>query len=134
MPKVPPMALLQDLAVEAIAVTIVSYSIVMSMALTFGRKLQYEILPNQELFAMGMSNIVGSFFCCIPICCSLSRSLIQEQTGGKTQVASVVSSGLILVVLLWIGPFFEPLPRVSNNTLILIKGFSINSIIYYSAF
>lgn len=52
----------------------------------------------------------------MPNATSLSRSLIQEQTGGKTQIASVVSAMLILVILLWIAPFFQVLPRVSSAT------------------
>lgn len=96
-PQMPPLALLKLVAVDAIAVTIVSYSIVMSMALIFARKEQYEVRPNQELLAMGLSNIFGSFFSCIPLSCSLSRSLIQHQAGGRTQLASVVSAGLILI-------------------------------------
>lgn len=96
-PQMPPFALLKLVAVDAIAVTIVSYSIVMSMAFIFARKEQYEIRPNQELLALGLSNIFGSFFSCIPLSCSLSRSLIQHQAGGRTQLASVVSAGLILV-------------------------------------
>lgn len=96
-PQVPPFALLKLVAVDSIAVTIVSYSIVMSMAFIFARKEQYEVRPNQELLALGFSNIFGSFFSCIPLSCSLSRSLIQHQAGGKTQLASVVSAGLILI-------------------------------------
>lgn len=96
-PQVPPMALLRLVAVDSIAVTIVSYSIVMSMALIFAQKEQYEVRANQELMAMGFANIFGSFFSCIPLACSLSRSLIQHQAGGKTQIASVVSAGLILI-------------------------------------
>lgn len=96
-PEMPPLALLKLVAVDSIAVTIVSYSIVMSMALIFARKDQYGVRANQELLAMGLANIVGSFFSCIPIACSLSRSLIQYQAGGKTQLASVVSAGLILI-------------------------------------
>lgn len=96
-PKMPPLALLRLVAVDSIAVTIVSYSIVMSMALIFARKEQYEVRANQELLAMGLANLVGSFFSCIPLACSLSRSLIQHQAGGKTQLASVVSAGLILI-------------------------------------
>jgi solute carrier family 26, other len=96
-PKMPPLELLKLVAVDSIAVTIVSYSIVMSMALIFARKEQYEVRANQELLAMGLANIFGSFFSCIPLACSLSRSLIQHQAGGKTQLASVVSAGLILI-------------------------------------
>ena len=88
----------------------------------------------------GGSNFVGSFFNCGPIAASLSRSLIQEQvrrqnysylvaacvhscsikirsflmpqTGGRTQLASLFSCSLLLIVLLWIAPFFESLPKV----------------------
>lgn len=51
---------------------------------------------------------------------SLSRSVIQEQTGGKTQIASVVSASLILVLLLWIGPFFETLPKCVLSGVIIV--------------
>jgi hypothetical protein len=61
----------------------------------------------------GASNILGSFFSCLPFSASLSRSLIQQAVGGKTQLASLVSCILLLLVLLFIGPFFELLPNVS---------------------
>lgn len=35
--------------------------------------------------ALGLSNTVGGFFQCFSVCSSMSRSLIQETTGGKTQ-------------------------------------------------
>jgi hypothetical protein len=70
----------------------------------------------------GASNILGSFFSCLPFSASLSRSLIQQTVGGKTQLASVVSCLLLLLVLLLIGPFFEPLPNVSyiNRSIFII--------------
>lgn len=108
-PEIPPFALLRLVAVDSIAVTIVSYSIVMSMALIFAKKEQYEVRPNQELLAMGLANIFGSFFSCIPLACSLSRSLIQHQAGGKTQVASIVSASLILI-----GEFNELISTFTN--------------------
>lgn len=120
LPEVPPMELLQLVVIDSIAIAVVSYSIMMSMALIFAKKHSYEVKANQELLAIGFSNIVGSFFSCIPLACSLSRSLIQEQTGGVTQIASVVSAGLILVVLLWIGPFFEYLPKCVLGGIIIV--------------
>lgn len=95
-PQMPPVELLQIVAVDSIAVCIVSYSIIMSMSLIFAKKDNYEVRANQELLATGLANIFGSFFSCIPLSCSLSRSVIQHKTGGKTQVASIVSALLIL--------------------------------------
>jgi len=60
----------------------------------------------------GLGNLVGSFFSCMPISASLSRTLIQQTVGGHTQLASLISCGILVSVLLWIGPFFQPLPRV----------------------
>lgn len=40
----------------------------------------------QELLALGCANVFASFFACYPCSASLSRSLVQEKTGGKTQV------------------------------------------------
>lgn len=119
-PSIPPLSLLRLVALDSIAISVVSYSIVMSMALIFAKKHGYEVRANQELLAMGVSNMAGSLFSCIPIACSLSRSLIQEQTGGHTQIASVISAGLILIVLLWIGPFFETLPRCVLGAVIVV--------------
>lgn len=112
-PVIPSIPLLSIVAVDAIIISVIAYSVTISMGMILAQKRNYEVRPNQELLALGFSNIVGGFFSCVPNATSLSRSLIQEQTGGNTQLASVVSAMLILFILLYIGPFFEWLPRVS---------------------
>ncbi|XP_034941936.1 solute carrier family 26 member 6-like isoform X2 [Chelonus insularis] len=119
-PELPTFQLLSIVAVDCIAITMVSYTVTLSMALIFAQKLQYDIDSNQELFAMGMSNVFGSFFFCMPVSASLSRSLIQQTVGGKTQIASIVSCSILLIILLWIGPFFEPLPRCVLASIIIV--------------
>lgn len=42
----------------------------------------------QELLALGMCNVFGSFFSCYPSGPSLSRSAIYDEVGAKTQVGS----------------------------------------------
>ncbi|XP_031842511.1 prestin isoform X2 [Nomia melanderi] len=119
-PEVPTLELLHLVALDSIAITMVSYTITISMALIFAQKLNYKINSNQELLAMGLSNVFGSFFSCMPVSASLSRSLIQQTVGGRTQIASVVSCLILLTILLWIGPFFEPLPRCVLASIIVV--------------
>lgn len=113
--QMPVFELLGELFLDGFTVAMVSYTVSVSMALIFAQKLKYEVDFNQELLAMGSGNVVGSFFGCLPFSASLSRSVIQQTVGGRTQVASVVSCGILAIVLLWVGPFFEPLPRVRNK-------------------
>ncbi|KAJ8913640.1 hypothetical protein NQ315_007357 [Exocentrus adspersus] len=119
-PALPAFQLIPQIFLDALVITMVSYTITMSMALIFARKQMYEVDSNQELLALGLSNTVGSFFSCIPITASLSRSMIQEAVGGVTQIASVVSCSILVVILLWIGPVFETLPRCVLASIIVV--------------
>lgn len=59
-PQLPPIELLWLVAVDSIAIAIVSYTVTISMALIFAKKQNYEVRPNQELLAMVM--VFGSFW------------------------------------------------------------------------
>ncbi|KAF5287626.1 hypothetical protein FQA39_LY15829 [Lamprigera yunnana] len=119
-PDLPVFSLLPNIAVDAFIITMVSYTITMSMALIVAQKAHYEVDANQELLALSCSNCFGSFFSCMPITASLSRTMIQQAVGGVTQVASVVSCLILLFVLLWIGPLFENLPRCVLASIIVV--------------
>nr|XP_029731389.1 solute carrier family 26 member 10-like [Aedes albopictus] len=123
-PAVPDTNLMRSLLLESFPIAMVAYAVSVSMALIFAQKHNYEIDFNQELLAMGTSNVFGSFFSCLPFSASLSRSMIQFTTGGKTQIASVISCGILAIVLLWVGPFFEPLPRcvLAGVIVVSLKG------------
>lgn len=119
-PKLPPLSLFPLIAVDALVITMVTYTISMSMALIFASKEKYEVDANQELLAIGASNIFGSLFSCGALCASLSRSNIQYQAGAKTNITSLVSCSILVFVLLWIGPFFELLPRCVLASIIVV--------------
>ncbi|XP_029346842.1 solute carrier family 26 member 10 isoform X2 [Acyrthosiphon pisum] len=121
--KPPPVNLLMSVITESVIIAIVAYSITMSMALLFSEKLKYTIDTNQELLAQGVGNVFGSFFSCLPFAASLSRSATQQTVGGRTQMASIVSAGLLVAVVLWIGHLFQPLPRcvLASITIVALK-------------
>jgi len=85
----------------------------------FATKHGYTVDPNQELLAQGASNVLGSLFQCIPIAGSLSRSAVQEASGCKSMLTSLVSCSLLFLVLMWLGPLFSSLPVCVLATIIL---------------
>ncbi len=59
-----------------------------------------------------MANIVASFFLGFPSCVGLSRSVILDSIGSRTQVTQIIASILVFVIILAIGPLFSSLPNV----------------------
>ncbi|KAE9537321.1 hypothetical protein AGLY_006344 [Aphis glycines] len=118
--EVPPVQLFSAVFVDACVIAVVSYSLTMSLALLVSEKLKYSLDANQEMLAQGLCNVVSSFFSCLPCGASPSRSAAQKTIGGKTQMSSIVSAAIIVVVLLWIGVVFEPLPRCVLSSIIAV--------------
>lgn len=56
---------------------------------------------------------MGAFFSCMPVAASMSRSMVQYDAGGVSQIASLISSTLMLIVVMWIAPIFQYLPMVN---------------------
>ena len=119
-PILPPIGSAMKYITEAFIMAIVGFSISVSMAKIFTRKCGYEIDANQELLAYGLCNTIGAFFNCFGGAVAPPRILLQESVGGKTQVASLVSSLLVLLVLLVMGPLFQPLPNSVLGALIIV--------------
>nr|XP_011454958.2 sulfate transporter isoform X2 [Crassostrea gigas] len=119
-PTVPNFSLMPDVLSDAFALSIVVFAISVSMGKILARKHGYEIDSNQELFAYAITNMGSSFFSSFATSASLSRSLIQEHVGGVTQLTGLVSSALLLLVLLVLGPYFKTLPKCVLAAIIIV--------------
>uniref|UniRef100_A0A674PE85 Solute carrier family 26 member 6, like 1 n=1 Tax=Takifugu rubripes TaxID=31033 RepID=A0A674PE85_TAKRU len=120
-PQVPNVSLFGEVISDAFALAIVGYAISISLGKTFALKHGYKVDSNQELVALGLSNTVGGFFQCYSVCPSMSRSLIQETTGGKTQMAGVASALIVLVTILKLGPLFQDLPKAVLSSIVFVN-------------
>ncbi|XP_030882436.1 prestin [Leptonychotes weddellii] len=120
-PANPDTSLFHLVYVDAIAIAIVGFSVTISMAKTLANKHGYQVDGNQELIALGLCNSIGSLFQTFSISCSLSRSLVQEGTGGKTQLAGCLASLMILLVILATGFLFEALPQAVLSAIVIVN-------------
>ncbi|KAI9326993.1 sulfate transporter family-domain-containing protein [Obelidium mucronatum] len=78
-------------------VLIVSLLEHIAVSKTYGRQNGYTPNVNQEIVAMGLSNLVGGFVGAYPVTGSFSRSAIQSSSGSRTPFAPFIT-GLVVVV------------------------------------
>ncbi|KAK7922623.1 hypothetical protein WMY93_009525 [Mugilogobius chulae] len=100
---------------------IVGFAVAFSVAKVYSVKHDYTIDGNQELIAFGVSNIFGASFKSFAASTALSRSAVQESTGGKTQVAGLLSAIIVMVVTLAIGFLLEPLPKSVLGAVVIVN-------------
>ncbi|KAH0617575.1 hypothetical protein JD844_015975 [Phrynosoma platyrhinos] len=74
----------------------------------------------QEFLAHGLSNVIPSFFFCIPSAAAMGRTALLFSTGAKTQVACLISCILVLVVIYAIGPMLYWLPMCVLASIIVV--------------
>ncbi|CAL8278368.1 unnamed protein product [Boreogadus saida] len=120
-PVLPTASLFGQVIGDAFALSVVGYGIAISLGRIFALKYGYKVDANQELIALGLSNSVGGIFQCFAISCSMSRTMVQESSGGKTQVAGALSAVVILFITLWIGTLFEDLPKAVLAAIIYVN-------------
>ncbi|KAH9369359.1 hypothetical protein HPB48_022450 [Haemaphysalis longicornis] len=115
------LTLVSKVAVPALTIAVVAFAVTVSLGRIFARRHGYEVVPNQELLALGISNFFGSFFSCFPSGASVPRSSIQDNVGGKTQLVSIINSVLIAIVLLYLGSYLEKLPVAVLAAIIFVS-------------
>ncbi|PIB34286.1 hypothetical protein BFP72_01985 [Reichenbachiella sp. 5M10] len=95
-----------------------AYSI--GKTLQFKHNNSYEVKANKELVALGLGNVVGSFFSSFSTSGSFSRSAVNDKAGAQTTLALVYSAVIVVVVLLFLTPLFYFLPKVVLAAIIVV--------------
>jgi high affinity sulfate transporter 1 len=85
----------------------------------------YAIDPDQELVALGGSNLAAGLFGGFPVDASLSQSATARSAGARTQLSSLVTSGLILATALILAPLFENLPVAVLAAIVMTSALSL---------
>uniref|UniRef100_A0A1I8HRN2 STAS domain-containing protein n=1 Tax=Macrostomum lignano TaxID=282301 RepID=A0A1I8HRN2_9PLAT len=119
-PSMPSIGLFHLVWQDAFMLAIIMYVCTFSICKIYANKHGYLLDSNQELLASGIVNTVGPVFGCYFSAGSLSRSQVQEDMGGRTQVASLIAASLMIFVLLFLGPLFRELPTAVLACIIIV--------------
>ncbi|KAM8909619.1 sulfate transporter [Spinachia spinachia] len=120
-PQLPMWSLIPNVAVDAFSIAIVGFAITVSLSEMFAKKHGYAVDANQEMYAIGLCNILPSFFRCFTSSAALTKTLVKESTGCQTQVSGLISALVLLLVLLVIAPLFYSLQKCVLAVIILVN-------------
>ncbi|XP_072801239.1 testis anion transporter 1 isoform X3 [Vicugna pacos] len=110
-PETPDLSMLTAVILESFSLAVVSSSLLVFL----GRKIaifhNYDVNSNQDLIAIGLCNVVSSFFRSYVFTGAVIRTVIQDKSGGRQQFASLVGAGVMLLLMVKVGRFFYELPN-----------------------
>ncbi|KIJ65942.1 hypothetical protein HYDPIDRAFT_110053 [Hydnomerulius pinastri MD-312] len=129
--------LLRGTTSTAILITIIGFLDSIVAAKQNGDRFGYSISPNRELVALGAANLAGSFVPgTLPAFGSIVRSRINGDVGARSQMASLVCAGIILLATFFLLPTLYFLPKCALAAIICLFVMSLfaevpHDLVYY---
>lgn len=117
-PSVDP-SVLTGLIPAAATIALVSFMEAISVGRTFAQAHRYDIYPNRELIALGFANLAGGATGGYPVAGGFSRTAVNARAGARTQLAALVTCGVVVLTLLFLTGAFYYLPKAALSAIIV---------------
>lgn len=105
----------------ALTISLVGFAESFAVAKTIQSKHKnYKLDSNQELIALGIANFGAAFFRGYPVTGGFSRTAVNNESGAKTTMASIISALLIVLTLLFFTGLFYYLPSAILAAVVLV--------------
>ena len=104
------------------AMTIVFIGVVesVSIARALASKHRQRIDPDQELIALGAANLAASLSAAYPVAGGLARSMVNNEAGARTGLASLVTATMMSATLAFLTPLFYYLPQAVLASIVVV--------------
>jgi SulP family sulfate permease len=119
------LALWSTLVVPALLISIVGYVESMSVALTLAAKRRQRVDPDQELIALGASNIGAAISGGFPVTGGFARSVVNFEAGAETPAAGAFTAVGIALATLFLTPLLFFLPNATLAATIIVAVLSL---------
>jgi SulP family sulfate permease len=93
----------------------------------------YTLDADQEFLAVGASNVASGILQGIPVNGSQSRSFVQSDAGGKSNLVGLICAALVLATLFFLTGLFEKLPNAVLAGIVIVAGLGLFDIVDFKA-
>jgi sulfate permease, SulP family len=119
--EVPKLSFTDTLALlpAALGIFFVSFSDQILTARSFAGRHGQHVRADTELAAMGAANLAAGITQAFPVGASGSRTAVNDQMGGRTQLSGLIGAAAIAVVLLFLTEPMQYLPKATLGAVIV---------------
>jgi high affinity sulfate transporter 1 len=118
-------AIYRSLFRDAAAIVLISFASGMLTAKSFARRHHYEVDANQELVALGTSNLASGLAQGFPVTGADSRTAVNNAVGGHSQLVSIVAASAMLFVLLFLKAPLALVPTAALAGVVVVSAISL---------
>ena len=111
---------MQSLFPMALTISLIAFIEATSIAKVMASKRRQKLDANQDLIALGASNLGAAFTGGYPVSGGLSRSMVNFSSGANTGLASIITASLILLTVMFFTPLFTYLPNAVLASIIIV--------------
>jgi SulP family sulfate permease len=140
-PRLPSFALpeinwdhVRALANSGLAIALLGLLEAVSMAKAIASVTRQKLDINQQCLSEGVANVAGSMFQCFPGSGSLTRSIINQQAGGRTQWSGVISAIAIAITVVTLAPYAYYIPKAGLAGILMLSAWRLvdrHQLFYY---
>jgi sulfate permease, SulP family len=119
---------LQDgapLFTSAIGIALLVFSEGVVLGRSMAGKHGYAIDPDRELVALGAANLAAGLLCSFAVGSSQSRTLLNDATGGRTQMVSFLAAAMTTAFVFLLSPWIATIPSVAIAAILVVTGVTL---------
>lgn len=120
LPRLPSLDNLGALVPGALAIAVMAFLESAAVARGIRRPGETQIDSSQELTATAAANLAGSLFQTLPAAGGFSQSAVNQAAGAKSQLSTLVTVTLAVLVALFLGPVISLLPQATLASMVIV--------------
>jgi len=108
-----------QLLAAAVGIAVVAMADTSALSKSVAHQNQQDVDPNQEVVAIGASNVATGLFQGFAISASSSRTAVAQSLGARTQLSGVAAAAVVLVLLVAFSAAVEDLPQATLAAIVI---------------